>query len=87
MTQDAWFICTKDFVCKKCGRSNSITHSLKASKPLMFSLILTALKDLSLQCVNQECREPLPGTDDWTVVEATPAETEVFESNPKSQRS
>jgi hypothetical protein len=86
-TKHTWFICTKDFICKKCERSNAITYPLKASNPPIRPLILSALKELPLRCENQECREPLPGSDEWEIVEATPTEAKAFESNPKSERS
>lgn len=84
MSQVLWLICTNSFVCRKCGKANSITLPLKASKPIDRRLISFALKSQPLRCKNQDCGEPLPSTDDWEMVEATSSEAAVFESNPKS---
>ena len=86
MGQARWFVCTKDFVCNKCGKENSIMLPLKASNSPDHTLIESFLMNQRLRCENQECREPLSSTGAWEIEEATASQAEVFESNSKSLR-
>jgi hypothetical protein len=83
---DIWFICTKDFVCKKCGKSNSNTLPMKTHKASR-ELMKLALREQPLVCSDELCHEPfiMAVSDEYDVVEATPAEAAIFESNPKSR--
>ena len=84
---DVWFICTKNFVCGKCGKSNSISRPLKASTPLNKELMQLAMHDQPLVC--EECNEPFQPapSDQFEFIPATKSEADVFESNPTSQTS
>lgn len=90
MKEDSsWFICTKTFVCKRCGKSNSITLPLKASNPPNYEMIKMALKDRSFNCDDQSCREPsiVVTADEFEIVPATESEAAAFESNSGAQKS
>lgn len=82
--KDLWFICTRNFVCQNCGKSNSKPLPVKSSDPANYELIKLALRDQPFLC--EDCREPSPvvTSDEFEIVRATPSETAAFESDLKS---